>query len=183
MTTLISYAAVQDFNGSVANEWEARFSQDIGNNNNIRVYSGPIYDPLFINVDYVDVSDAIGSPDLKWYVGKNSVDSGNNLQIYFEQSPAANVNMYGFATFTADGIRISTATAAIEGEALLFASAGVTTNGSASIAADGSLEVSAGRQTDGSAAITRDATLVATAKIVGEEWTTVSAENEVWYEN
>jgi hypothetical protein len=183
MTTLISYAVVQDFNGSVANEWEARYSQDIGNNNNIRIYPGAAYDPFYIEVDYLDISDAVGNPDQKWYVGRNSVNSGNNLQIYFEQAPASSASIYGFASVVASGTRTRTIFDSIVGFFDASCAASAIYNSDSSINGEASMSSSSGRQTNGSAAISSNGQLSANGKIIGEEWTEIPQETEVWYEN
>jgi hypothetical protein len=41
-----------------------------------------------IDVDYLDIDYIIGSPEDTWYVGENSVDGGNNTNIYFEAAPS-----------------------------------------------------------------------------------------------
>jgi hypothetical protein len=143
-----------------------------------------VLNPLFINVDYVDVRDTIGSPDLKWYVGKNSVNSGNNLQIYFEQSPAANVDINGSATSTADGLRIRVSNGDIFGQGLVSASAIIVQPpASASIFCQGIVTASAGRRTNGLASIIGNATIVVNGKIIGEEWSEIPQGSEIWYEN
>jgi hypothetical protein len=142
-----------------------------------------VLNPLFINVDYVDVRDTIGSPDLKWYVGKNSVNSGNNLQIYFEQSPAANVDINGSATSTADGFRIRVSNGNITGQGLFSGSAFKIAVSPASITGEGVVMASAGRRTNGLANVTGNATIVVNGKIIGEEWSEIPQGSEIWYEN
>ena len=142
-----------------------------------------VLDPFFINVNYVDVRDAIGSPDLKWYVGKNSVNSGNNLQIYFEQSPAANLDINGVATFTVAGLRMRLSNGDVLGQALFSGSANKIVASSANITGEGVVAASAGKRTNGSAAISSNGQFSANGKIIGEEWTEIPQGSEVWYEN
>lgn len=182
MTTLLSYLVVGDAIGSPSNEWEARLSQNVGNNVDFLIYRTPTYDPLYIDVDYLDVQDASGTPDLKWYVGKNSVDSGNNFQIYFEQAPISNVDIYGSASVTANAIKLRAAEASITNEIYVTASAGKQSQFSASITGNGDVSISAGRQTDGSASISREAELTALGVLQGKNWTTVPSGSEVWNE-
>jgi hypothetical protein len=182
MTTLLSYLVVGDAIGSPSNEWEARLSQNVGNNLNFLVYRTPIYDPVFIDVDYLDVQDASGTSDLKWYVGKNSVDSGNNFQIYFEQAPVSNVDIYGSAFVTANAIKLKAAEASITNEIYVTASAGRQSQFSGSIIGNADVSVSAGKQANGSASISIEAELVALGVLQGKNWTTVPSGSEVWNE-
>jgi hypothetical protein len=182
MTTLLSYLVEGDAIGSPPNEWEARLSQNVGNNLDFLVYRTPTYDSGSIDVDYLDVQDAIGSPDEKWYVGQNSVDSGNNLQIYFETAPVFNVDIYGAGSVSATGIKIRTAEASITNEIYVTASAGKQSQFEASIVGNGIVSVAASRQTNGAASISREAELTALGILQGKNWTTVPSGSEVWNE-
>jgi hypothetical protein len=140
-----------------------------------------VIDPLYINVDYLDVRDASGSPDLKWYVGNNSVNSGNNLQIYFEEAPVIiSATFNGSAAVTANGLRIRVSNGDITGQGLFSGSAFKIAVSSVNITGEGAVTASAGRRTNGSANITGNATIVVNGKIIGEEWGGIAVDPNTW---
>jgi hypothetical protein len=140
-----------------------------------------IVDPLYINVDYLDVRDAIGSPDLKWYVGSNSVNSGNNLQIYFEAAPVViSATFNGSVAVIANGLRIRVSNGDISGQGLFSGSAFKIALSSASINGIGNVTASAGRRTQGNANINGLASIIATGYRVGEEWSNSSVGANTW---
>jgi len=46
----------------------------------------------FLSVDYLSVKDINGSPSNIWYVGRNSTDGGNNINVYFANAYSDNVS-------------------------------------------------------------------------------------------
>jgi hypothetical protein len=183
MTAIASYLVVQDCQGSPANYWEASYSQSTGNNVDFLIYSGGAPVSLPVDVNYLDVQDCQGSPVDTWYVNQTSVDSGNNDQIYFYTSPVTDIQIYGAASVVASGTRTRTIFDSIVGFVDASCNAVAENTGNASINGEASMSSSSGRQTNGSAAISGNGQISANGKIIGEEWTEIPQETEVWYEN
>lgn len=183
MTAIASYLVVQDCQGSPANYWEASYSQGTGNNVDFLVYSGGAPVSLPVDVNYLDVQDCQGSPVDTWYVNQTSVDSGNNDQIYFFTSPVTDIQIYGAASVVGSGTRTRTIFDSIVGFAFAQCSAATVSSANGLINGEASMSSSAGRQTNGNAAISGNGQISANGKIIGEEWTEIPQETEVWYEN
>jgi hypothetical protein len=183
MTAIASYLVVQDCQGTPSGYWEASFSQSTGNNLDFLVYSGSAPPAVPIDVNYLDVQDCEGSPVDTWYVNQTSVDSGNNLNIYFFTSPVVDIQFFGSASVVGSGIRERTIFDSIVGFFDASCAASGIYNSDASINGEASMSSSSGRQTNGSAAISGNGQFSANGKIIGEEWTEIPQETEVWYEN
>jgi hypothetical protein len=183
MTAIASHLVVQDCEGSPANYWEANFSQSTGNNLNFLVYSGSAPPAVPIDVNYLDVQDCEGSPVDTWYVNQTSVDSGNNEQIYFFTSPVVDIQFFGSASVVGSAIRERTIFDSVVGFFNASCSAAAVRSADASVNGEAFMSSSSGRQTNGSAAISGNGQFSANGKIIGEEWTEIPQETEVWYEN
>jgi hypothetical protein len=136
--------------------------------------------PNVIDLYYLNVQDCEGALPDRWFVGTQSVDSGNNFQIYFTTSPVLNVQISGSGAVTGSGLRARTAVSNITGNGAVSAACQRIELGSAFIDGSGLVNALGAKVVNFSGAITGSAELVALGKILGEEWSDISAEANTW---
>ena len=136
--------------------------------------------PNVIDLYYLNVQDCEGALPDRWFVGTQSVDSGNNFQIYFTTSPVLNVQISGSGAVTGSGLRARTAVSNITGNGAVSAACQRIELGSAFIDGSGLVNVLGAKVVDFTGAITGSAELVALGKIIGEEWSDLAVEANTW---
>jgi len=180
MTTLVSYVAVQDCIGSPSSEWEAKFSESLGNNVDFLIYGGEFPSPTQVNVNYLDIQDAYGQPINIWFANTTSVDSGNNLQIYFNTPSIQNVQIYGYASVSSNSIRQRTSSGYFDAIGTVTSSANADYYANATVIGNGFLTAIAEKNISGNANINGYGYFSAIGKKVGEEWTNDPVGAEDW---
>jgi hypothetical protein len=133
-----------------------------------------------IRVNFLDIQDASGSPDLTWYVNPTSVDSGNNFQVYFFTKPVSNVQITGSGLVSGSAVRTRTSLAFVNGSASAVAIGSVVYNSSAQIEAFGTVTASGVRQGTGTCFIIVSGEMSAKGIILGEEWSDISVDPNTW---
>jgi hypothetical protein len=183
MTTLLNYLAVQDCNATPSNEWEASYSQSLGNNVDFLIYGSGTPPVSVVDVNYLDVKDAFGIADGLWFVNRTSVDSGNNSQIYFNKSAITGIQIFGTSSSSANAARTRSSTGTFDVNGSITATGNADYYGNAAITGFGDVVASAGRRTLGSASFDINGNIVAIGKINGEEWTNNQIGSENWNNN